>query len=105
MATKDLKYTVVKVSGKQYLVSSGEEVLVDKITSDKPNVETLLYVDGDKVEIGKPVLEKRKIAVKILEPEVKGEKIRVFKYKAKSRYRKTKGFRPRYTKLLVEKIS
>ena len=100
-----MKYAVVRIKGHQYKVSEGEEILVDKVGDPKLEIETLLVVDGKKVQIGKPTLEKAKVTFKILDIEVKGTKIAVIKYKAKSRYRRHTGFRPVYTKLLVEKIS
>ena len=100
------KFAVIRIGGKQYRVSEGEEILVDKLIDIK-NVspEVLLVVDGEKIEIGKPVLTKAKVTVKVLVEVEKGEKIDVFKYKAKSRESRHVGFRAKYTRLLIEKIS
>lgn len=98
------KYAIVRVGGKQYLVEEGKEVLVDKIVANEPEIEVLMTIQDGKVSLGKPVLKDIKLKVKVVSKEEKGEKIRVVKYKAKSRYRKTTGFRPQYTRLLVEKI-
>lgn len=100
-----MKYAVIKIKGHQYKVSEGEEILVDKLGSDKVEPEVLLVADGEQVLVGKPTLKEAKLKVKILKEEEKGEKIRVLKYKAKSRYRKVRGFRPLFTRLLIEKIS
>ena len=100
------KFAVIRIGGKQYRVSEGEEILVDKlIDTKKVSPEILLFVDGEKIEIGKPVLTKAKVTVKVLVEVEKGEKIDVFKYKAKSRERRHVGFRAKYTRLLIEKIS
>ena len=100
------KFAVIRIAGKQYRVAEGEEILVDKLTDvKKVEPEVLLVVDGEKVEIGTPVLSKAKVTVKVITEIEKGEKIRVFKYKAKSRQRKHVGFRAQHTRLLVEKIS
>lgn len=105
------KFAVVRIAGKQYRVTEGEEILVDKMTfPSKDEVkkvvpEVLLFVDGDKVEIGDPVLTKAKVKVKVLVEVEKGEKIEIFKYKAKSRERRHIGFRAQHTRLLIEKIS
>lgn len=96
------KYAVVKIGGRQYKVSEGEEIIVDKVVDLNP--EILLVVDGDKVKIGKPKVPGAKIMLKKLE-DLKGDKIDVLKYKAKSRYRKHIGFRPQLTKLIIEKIT
>ena len=91
---------VVKIGSNQYLVSPGQELLVDR-----PIIEqVLLVIDGDKVTIGQPEVAQAKVTLKKL-ADVKGDKIRVSTYKAKSRYRKVKGFRAQYVKVLVENIS
>lgn len=101
-----MKYAVVRIGGKQYKAEEGKEILVDKVADPKKVVvETLLVNDGEKVRVGKPVVKDAVIKVKVLAEAEKGQKIDVYKFKAKSRYRRHTGFRPLYTKLLVEKIS
>lgn len=99
-----MKYAVIKYQGHQYKVIEGEEILVDKLL-DQSEPEVLLFVDDGKSKIGKPVLKDVKVKVKVLSELEKGEKIDIYKFKAKSRYRRHTGFRPQYTKLLIEKIS
>lgn len=99
------KYAVVRIKGHQYKVAEGQEILVDKLEKGKVEPEILLLVKDDQVIVGKPTIPEAKVKIKILAPEEKGEKIHVRKYKAKSRYRRHLGFRPRFTRLLVEKIS
>lgn len=100
------KFAVIRIGGKQYRVSEGEEILVDKLSDTKKiTPEVLLFVDGETVEVGTPVLEKAKVTTKVVSEVEKGEKIDIFKYKAKSRERRHVGFRPQYTRLLVEKIT
>lgn len=99
-----MKYVVIKYQGHQYKVAEGQEILIDKLL-DKSEPEVLLFVDEGKTKIGKPVLKDVKVKVKILSELEKGEKIDIYKFKAKSRYRRHTGFRPQYTKLLIEKIS
>lgn len=106
MAKNQKKYAVIKIFDRQYLVEEKQEISIDKLKDPKKiDLQVLLFVDGDNVKIGKPTLKDVKVKVKVVSEEEKGEKLRVFKYKAKSRYRKTIGFRPKYTKLLIEKIS
>ena len=100
-----MKYAVVRLQGKQYKVSEKDEILVDKMNDLKAEPEVLLFVDEGKTKVGKPVLKDVRVKVKVLTEMEKGEKIDVYKFKAKSRYRRHTGFRPQYTKLLVEKIS
>lgn len=99
------RYAVIRLQGRQYKVSEGKELLVDKMNDLKLVPEVLLISDGDKVEVGKPVVKGAKVTLKIIKELEKGEKIEVYHFKAKSRYRKHTGFRPQYTRVLVEKIS
>jgi large subunit ribosomal protein L21 len=99
------KYAVVALGGKQYKVSEGQELLVDKLDSQDPKPDVLLIVDGETVKLGNPTVKDAKVVLQVLDEELKGKKLRVFKYKPKSRYRKTKGFRARFSKLLVKEIS
>jgi large subunit ribosomal protein L21 len=98
------KYAVIRVTGKQYKVEEGKEILVDKLVDPKKiESETLLVVDGDKVSVGKPTL-KNEVKLKVVTDLEQGEKIEIYKFKAKSRYKRHTGFRAQYTRLLVEKI-
>ena len=99
-----MKYAVVRIKGKQYRVSEGDCLLVDRVKEKEITSEVLLVVDEKKVEIGTPVVKNAKVILKV-EGEEKGEKIDVLKYKAKSRYRKHIGFRPTFTKVTVGKIT
>lgn len=99
-----MKYAIIKVNGNQYKVTENTEFLIDKIV-EKPQSEVLLFVDGDSVSVGKPTLSNLKADLKVIADEEKGEKLVIQKYKAKSRYRRKTGFRPVYTRVVVEKIS
>lgn len=97
-----MKYAIIKIAGKQYKISEGKKILVDKLNDEK--LDVLFVRDGDKVFIGKPYLSKA--SVKFDKDEVvKGKKIDILKYKSKSRYRKHMGFRPKYTPLTIKSIS
>ncbi len=101
-----MKYAVIKLQGHQYKVSEGDEILVDRLKDPKKiEMDVLLVVEEDKVSVGKPTVKGAKVSLKVVKEEEKGEKIRVVKYKAKSRYRKSTGFRPKFTRLQVVKIS
>jgi large subunit ribosomal protein L21 len=97
------KYAVLRIKGNQYSVKEGQEFLVSFLGDDKPEYEVLLISDGKEVKVGKPTLDV-KVSLKVITPEEKGEKVEVFKYKSKSRFRKHTGFRAKYTRLQVEKI-
>lgn len=102
-----MKYAVIQSGGKQYKVSEGESVVVDRLNL-KPNdsytfENVLLVVNEDKKSVGTPTVAGAKVVAKVVE-EKKGQKVRVAKFKAKVRYRKVIGFRPVLTTLKVEKI-
>ena len=65
--------------------------------------EVLTVVNDADVKVGKPVVEGAKVTGKV-EAQGKGKKIRIFKYKAKSNYRKRQGHRQPFTKVVIEKI-
>ena len=102
-----MKYAIVQQGGKQYKITEGCEILVDRINDAKEGkyefAKVLMVRDGEEIFIGQPNVTKYKVIGKLI-GEVKGEKIRVSKFKAKVRYDKTIGFRPKYTKIIVEKI-
>ncbi|HIU64797.1 MAG TPA: 50S ribosomal protein L21 [Candidatus Avacidaminococcus intestinavium] len=100
-------YAIIQTGGKQYRVSEGDVVSIEKLTAaegEEVVFEEVLTVvaDGD-VKIGKPVIEGAKVTAKVVE-HGKGKKILVFKYKAKSNYRKRQGHRQPYTKVEIAKI-
>ena len=100
------KYAVIRVGGKQHKVSEGTEILVGKLPDPKKfETEVLLFADGDKVKVGKPTLKDVTVKMKVVTEMEKGEKVEIYKFKAKSRYKRHTGFRPQYSRLLVEKIS
>jgi len=82
---------VVRLGGKQHTIKNGETLKVDRVAADvKP--EVLLWQEGKTIEIGTPVLKDRSIKIEILENKL-DKKVNVSRFKAKSRYRKHKGFR------------
>ena len=101
-------YSIVEINSKQYRVEEGKPVLVDKIEAKKDdeikiNKVLLLRDDKDGVKIGKPFIKGVAIQAKVL-GNVKGKKLRVFKYKRRKDYRRTIGSRPEYTRIIVEKM-
>ena len=100
-------YTVVKTGGKQYLVKDGMEITVDLLDSEKGkkvDLDVLLKFDdeGKTFELGTPFL-KDKVTAEVID-NVLGEKIRIARFKAKSRERKVRGFRSKLTKLKIVKV-
>lgn len=100
-----MKYAVIKTGGKQYKVSEGDIIEVDRLNKEIGKIffdDVLLYVDEKTVNIGKPTLSE-KVEGMLLE-NIKGDKIRVSKFKSKVRYRRTSGFRASLSKVKIEKI-
>nr|MBI5456046.1 50S ribosomal protein L21 [Candidatus Levybacteria bacterium] len=103
-----MKYAVIKTGGKQYKVSESDVIDVERLKSEKDEKvvfnEVLLLVSDDNIKIGKPFITGEKVEGKLLE-NVKGDKLRVSKFKAKVRYRKTIGFRASISRVQIDKIS
>lgn len=102
-----MKYAVIKTGGKQYIVSENQEIIVDKINLDNKsqvNFETLAIWDSerDDIQLGQPIL-KSQVKGEIIK-QMKGEKIRVTKFRSKVRYRRVQGFRPLLTKIKILEI-
>src|SRR3989344_2101916 len=101
-----MKIAVVRSGGKQYVVSEGAQLKVEKLQAEvgKPVefADVLLVVNDNNVQIGRPVL---KTSVKaVVTEQLKDKKIRVFRYKAKTGYHKTTGHRQQLTGVKIEKI-
>lgn len=99
------KFAVIRLAGKQYKVAEGDEVVVNKLNDKKAVAEVLLVAEDDKVKVGKPTVKDAKVDFKVVKELEKLEKVEVYKFKAKSRYKRHTGFRPQGTRILVEKIS
>lgn len=100
-----MKQAIIDLNNKQHMVTEGEELLVDKLMDEKPAAEVLFFSDGDEIKVGTPVLSDVNVKLEVLDPEVKGEKIQVKKFRAKSRYRRKIGFRPVYSRIRIKSIS
>jgi large subunit ribosomal protein L21 len=97
---------VVKVGGKQYIVAEKETLLVDLLPEGTKELalDALLVIDGDKTQVGKPTVKGVKVNAKVVEDLVKGDKIRVIRYKSKKRVHKENGHRQKYSKIEITSI-
>ena len=97
---------VVKISGKQYLVSEKESLLVDLLPegTKELTLDALLVIAGDKIKVGTPTVKGSSVKAKVVEAEVKGDKLRVIRYKSKKRVHKETGHRQKYTKIEITSI-
>ena len=98
---------VVKISGKQYVVSEKESLLVDLLPEGTKELalDVLLVIDGDNTKVGTPTVKGVVVKAKVVEPEVKGDKLRVIRYKSKKRVHKETGHRQKYTKIEIVSIA
>ena len=96
------------ISGSQYKVEEGQQITVDNLnlkeTDTAKTDKVLLAVNDNKVQLGSPYLNNASVEYQVLK-NYQGRKLRVFKYKAKSRYQKTRGFRAQLTDIKILKIN
>lgn len=100
-------YAVIKTGGKQYKVSPGDKIIVEKLEGEAGLEikfdEVLLVADGDNVQVGSPNVASASVIGKISE-QFRGEKIIVFKKKRRHNYRRKNGHRQYLTKIDIEEI-
>lgn len=102
-----MAYAIIKTGGKQYRVSEGDKLDVEKL--DLPVGEqavfneVLFFTDGSAAQIGDPIIEGATVTAKVLEQH-RARKVTAFKFKRRKGYHKTKGHRRQLTRLLIEGI-
>ncbi|MGL5513381.1 MAG: 50S ribosomal protein L21 [Sporomusa sp.] len=100
-------YAIIETGGKQYRVTEGDVLSIEKIeVAEGQSVDfdrVLTVVKDGEVIIGKPLIADAKVTAEVMS-HGKGKKILVFKYKAKSNYRRRQGHRQPFTKIRIEKI-
>ncbi len=99
-------YAIIRTGGKQYNVSIGDEVLVEKLNAEvgeEVSFEVLMLADDSGIKIGTPVVEGVSAKAEVVE-HGKGKKVIVFKYKPKKNYRKKQGHRQPYTMVKIKAI-
>lgn len=100
-------YAVIQTGGKQYRVSEGDSLRVEKLDGDVGSevvFDQVLMVGGDAVKVGKPTVEGASVKAQILAQD-RAKKIIVFKMRRRKRYRRKYGHRQPYTELRVTGIS
>ena len=102
-----MKYAIIQTGGKQYKISEGEEILVEKLANQPKNIivfsDVLLVIDDNSRVVGHPTVNGAKVEAEIM-AQIRGPKIRVATYKSKSRYRKVKGHRQSLTRVKITRI-
>jgi len=98
---------VIKTGGKQYLVKPGDKIKIEKIDAKEGKEltfkEVLLVEKNKKLEIGTPLVKGAKVVGKIVR-QGRSEKVIVFKYKPKTRYKVKRGHHQLFTEVEIEKI-
>ena len=100
-------YAIVRAGGKQYRVSAGETIYIERLETklgQQVRLEDVLLVgDEGKVRVGSPKLAQAAVVGTVVE-EGRDKKVRVFKYKKRKHYRRTKGHRQSYTAVKIDAI-
>lgn len=103
-----MEYAVVRTGGKQYKVSKGEIIEVERLNfapGGKFSFEdVLLYVGDGFIKLGKPKLKGVVVKATVVE-HLKGDKLRISKFKAKSKYRRVTGHRQKLSRVKIEEIA
>ncbi|MGA8148911.1 MAG: 50S ribosomal protein L21 [Gallionellaceae bacterium] len=101
-------YAVVKTGGKQYRVSAGETLKIETVAGDVGSAvvldKVLMVGEGDKVSVGKPLLNGATVQATIVS-HGRADKVRIFKMKRRKHYQKRQGHRQNYTEIRIDGIS
>src|SRR3989344_9099230 len=99
-----MKLAVIETGGKQYLVSAGQKIMVEKLDGEAGGKlvfdKVLMLADGDKVEVGKPYLAGKKVSAELVEQK-RLPKVITYKYHSKNRFRNKKGHRQSVTMVKI----
>lgn len=108
VATGTSQYAVIETGGKQYRVSAGDTITVERLAAEvgaEITIDRVLLIGGDgSTRIGTPVVDGATVSATIAEHK-RGEKLEIFKYKAKKRYRRHTGHRQELTRLTINGIT
>lgn len=103
-----MTFAIIEAGGKQYKVSAGQKIKVEKLNAKAGDNfsfdKVLLIADGDKAQIGTPYVSGAKVEAKVL-GQGRGDKVIVFKYHSKTRYQKKKGHRQPFTEVQITNIT
>jgi len=101
-------YAIVKTGGKQYQVTNGDQLRVEKLEGAVGDTveltDVLMVADGENIQVGCPVVKNAKVIATIAE-QGKAKKVIIFKKKRRKGYRLRKGHRQMYTALKIQEIS
>lgn len=97
---------VVRIGGQQFIVAEKETLLVDRLPdgTKELTLDALMVFDGDQTMVGTPLVPGLTIKATVVEDEVKGEKLKVIRYKSKKRVHKIRGHRQQYSRVAIGAI-
>ena len=97
-------YAVVRTGGKQYRVSAGAKVRIEKLAAEVGQEivldQVLAVADGDSLRMGTPLVAGATVKAKVI-GQGRGEKVHIFKMKRRKHYRKSQGHRQSYTEIEI----
>ncbi len=100
-------YAVIKTGGKQFKVTEGDTLKVEKLSTEVGKAlnlnSVLTLVDGDKVTIGTPIVKGASVDATVIS-HGKGDKVKIFKMNRRKGYRKSQGHRQSFTEIKISKI-
>lgn len=101
-----MKKAVIATGGKQYVVSEGETITVERLKSDDKSLtfDALLVTDGKDTTVGTPTVKGVTVTASVVEADIKADKVTAIRYKAKKRVHKLHGHRQHHTVLKVTAI-
>ena len=101
-------YAVIKTGGKQFKVTEGDTIKVEKLTTEVGKAfnlnSVLTVVDGDIVTIGTPIVKGASVDATVVS-HGKGDKVKIFKMNRRKGYRKSQGHRQSFTEIKINKIA
>ena len=100
-------YAIIATGGKQYKVSEGDVIYIEKLgknAGDTVTFDQVLFVNNGEAKVGEPTVAGASVTASVVE-EGKAKKVIVYKYKRKTGYHKKNGHRQPFTKVKIEKIN
>jgi large subunit ribosomal protein L21 len=101
-------YAVIETGGKQYRVQPGDTVVVETLPGESGDAvefnRVLLISDDESVAVGRPIIDGARVTGQIVEQQVLGEKLTVYKFKRRKNYRKRNGHRQQYTAVKIDSV-
>jgi large subunit ribosomal protein L21 len=101
-----MSHAVIRTGGKQYRVAQGDLLRIEKLegaAGDKVTFDEVLFLGGDAPKFGSPLVKGAKVSGEIVS-QGRGEKIIIFKFKRRKKYRRKSGHRQSYTSVKITEV-